>query len=93
METEITSCYYWMEIHLLLSLLLRNSTYYNRAKSSMYKNHGNDETNIQKVEISLGKQNCLARTVRFLCRNQHVLSLRHIITIGKISTGKNLNKN
>ena len=68
------------------------------AKSSTYMNHGSDESRTQKHFIleanvaALVIQSCLAKTVSFASRNQGFPSSGLIITIGKISIDKDLNK-
>ena len=55
-------------------------------------NHGNDKIRIQKPKIPRGKDVCMAKSIRFLSRNQQVLSSSLIITIGKRSAVKDMNK-
>ena len=77
---------YAVKIHPLLCLWLRNSTKHNRAKFNIYRNHGRNETKIQKPQILRGKYQVvfMAKTIRFLSRNQQILSSSMIITKGKI---------
>ena len=84
METVITSHHHWVEIHSLLCLWLRNSTKHNSAKSSTYMNHVQD--------FSREASRLYDKTNRFLSRNQQFLSSSLIITLGKRSFVKDLNK-
>ena len=87
-----------MEIHPLLCFWPRKSTKHNRVTSRAYVNNGMitlelrsrvfPEGNITALAIQTG----IAKTIGFLSRNQRVLSSSLIITIGKISTVKDLNE-
>ena len=75
-KTVITSCYYWVEIHSLLLMKLRNSTKLNWAKSSPYANHSSDEARTQNPSISgesitlFVMQTCMAKLVKLQSKNQ-----------------------
>ena len=84
METAITWCSYWVKIHSLLSLWLRNSTQYNWEKSSTQVNHDNDETPTRKPFIPRRKHNYLG----FDLGIKRLLYLSLITTIGKTATNK-----
>ena len=70
-ETVIASIYYWFETYPLLWLLLRNSNKHNWGKL------GSSETFDSWRET---------KPVRFLSKNQRILCLSLIITIGKTTS-------
>ena len=55
--TVTISCSYQVKTHSLLYIWFRNTTKYNRAKSSTYINYGNDKTGSQNPFIPTGKNN------------------------------------
>ena len=58
MKISITQRYNLKEIRALICFWLKNCTMCNRAKSSTYMNHEDDETQTQNLLVLRGKQQC-----------------------------------